>query len=104
MCDMITLIKYKNGGDPMGEILSSDELMKYIDSMDRDNSVLQFSIPGKGRFTLVLQDAEEHSINKDIEANQNLEKMIHESRKEYREGKGVSTSELLKSFSSKDFI
>jgi len=104
MCDMINSIKYKNGGDPMGEILSSDELMKYIDSMDRDNSVLQFSIPGKGRFTLVLQDAEEHSINKDIEANPNLEKMIHESRKEYREGKGVSTSELLKSLSSKDFI
>jgi hypothetical protein len=103
MCDMILVINM-NGGDSMGQIFSPDELIKYIANMDRDNSVLQFSIPGKGRFTLVLQEEEQHSIKKDIEANPTLEKMINESREEYKQGNRMSTSDLLKSISSKDFI
>jgi hypothetical protein len=87
----------------MGLIESSEELMKYISNMDRDNSVLQFSIPGKGKFTLVLQAEAEQSIKADIENNPQLERMIQESQSEYKEGKGMTTSELLKSFSIKDF-
>jgi hypothetical protein len=87
----------------MDLIESSEELMKYISNMDRDNSVLQFSIPGKGKFTLVLQAEAEQSIKADIENNPQLERMIQESQSEYKEGKGMTTSELLKSFSIKDF-
>jgi hypothetical protein len=53
----------------MGLIESSEELIKYISNMDRDNSVLQFSISGKGKFTLVLQAEAEQSIKADIENN-----------------------------------
>ena len=89
-------------GDCMSSIQSSEELMKYISNMDRDNSVLQFSVPGKGKFTLVLQE-EEQSIQADVDANPELERMIKESESEYNKGKGLSTSELLKSFTVRDF-
>lgn len=88
----------------MGKVHFSEELMKYILSMDRENSVVQFSIPGKGRFTLVLQEEDEQSIKSDIEANPELEIMIKESQKQYKKGYGMSTSELLKSLSPKDFM
>lgn len=88
----------------MGKVHFSEELMKYILSMDRENSVVQFSIPGKGRFTLVLQEEDEQTIKSDIEANPELEIMIKESKKQYKDGYGMSTSELLKSLSPKDFM
>lgn len=50
------------GGDKMNKVLSSEELMKYINNMDSENSVVQFSIPGKGRFTLVLHEEDDQSI------------------------------------------
>ncbi|WP_010530120.1 hypothetical protein [Lentibacillus jeotgali] len=81
----------------MGFIQSSEELMKRIENMDRDNSVFQFSIPGKGKFTLVLQEEEENSIKADVEKNPHLKQMIEESQNEYKEGRGMSTSELFKS-------
>lgn len=46
----------------MNKVFLSAELLKYIDKMDRDNSVVQFTIPGKGRFTLVLQEEDEQPI------------------------------------------
>ncbi|MBP1969979.1 hypothetical protein J2Z83_002087 [Virgibacillus natechei] len=52
--------------------------------------------------TLVLQE-EQTSIRKEVEINPELKKMIQESREEYRQGLGMSTSELLESLSSKDF-
>lgn len=82
----------------------TDELMKYISNMDRENSVVQFSIPGKGRFTLVLQEEDEPSIRAEVEANPELEKMIIESQEQYQKGFGMTTSELLKSISPKDFM
>lgn len=44
--------KIVNGDDFMGFIESSEEHMKRTVNMDRDNSVFQFSIPGKGKFTV----------------------------------------------------
>ena len=82
----------------------SDELMKYISNLDCENSVDQFSIPGKGRFTLVLQEEDEPSIGADVEANSELEMMIKESQEQYQKGFGMTTSELLKSISPKDFL
>lgn len=87
----------------MGKVDFSEELMKYIQSMDRDNSVVQFSIPGKGRFTLVFQE-DDNSIKSEVDENPELEIMINESRKQYKKGLGMSTSELIKSLSSKNFV
>lgn len=71
--------------------------------MSRDNSVYQFHIPGKGKFTLVLQEEEQRSIQADVEANPELKFMIEQSKQEFKLGKTMSTSELLKSLSAKDF-
>lgn len=87
----------------MGPIKSSEELMRYISSMNRDNSVLQFSIPGKGKFTLVLQEEDKKSIETDVKVNPKLGRMIQEGQNEYKSGKGMSTAELLESFCVKDF-
>ncbi|WP_156645727.1 hypothetical protein [Lentibacillus sp. JNUCC-1] len=97
------MIKVKQGGDFVGYIESSEELMSQIANMDRDNSVFQFSIPGKGKFTLVLQEEDEPSIKADVENNPQLKQMIEESKSEYKMRKGMSTAELLDSLSAKDF-
>lgn len=88
----------------MGKILSSEELMKYIFNMDSENSVFQFSIPGKGKFTLVLQEEDVQSIKADAESNLNLNHMFKKSEEQYKKGFGITTSELLKSLSEKDFM
>lgn len=88
----------------MGKVHSLEELMNHIANMDRENSVCQFFIPGKGRFTLVLQEEDEQSIKADAEENPQLGRMIKESQAQYKEGLGMSTSELLKSISPKDFM
>ena len=87
----------------MEKVRSTEELMNHISNMDRDNSVYQFYIPGKGTFTLVLQEEEQRSIQTDIEANSELQAMIESSRKEYVQGKGMSTADLIKSLSAEDF-
>lgn len=88
----------------MGKVLSSQELMNYIFNMDSENSVLQFSIPGKGKFTLVLQEEDVQSIKADVEVNPMLEHMFKKSEEQYREGLGITTSDLLRTLSEKDFI
>ncbi|WP_068675243.1 hypothetical protein [Oceanobacillus sp. Castelsardo] len=85
----------------MGKVLSSKDLMKYIYDMDSENSVFQFSIPGKGRFTLVLQEEDVQSIKADVEKNPQLEEMFKASEEQYKKGFGITTSDLLKSFSKK---
>lgn len=87
----------------MEKVNSPEELMENIENMNRDNSIYQFHIPGKGKFTLVLQEEERHSIQADIEANPELKTQIEQSRREFKQGKAMSTSELLKSFSPEDF-
>jgi hypothetical protein len=52
----------------------------------------------------LIQEEDEQSISDDVEANSELKKMINESREQYKQGLGMSTVELLKSFSPKDFI
>jgi hypothetical protein len=89
----------------MGKIQSSEELMKYIENMNSDNSVFQFSIPGKGKFTLVLQEEDdEKSIQFEADGNPKLKRMLKESQEQYENGRGMSTSELLNSLSKKDFM
>lgn len=83
----------------MSTVRSPEELMRFISEMDNENSVCQFVIPGKGKFTLVLQEDHQQSINADIEASPELKRMINESQEQYKQGLGMSTSELLKSLS-----
>ncbi|RAV02340.1 hypothetical protein [Paenibacillus sp. YN15] len=87
----------------MEKVNSPEELMENISNMSRDNSVYQFHIPGKGKFTLVLQEEEQRSIQADVEANPELKFMIEQSKQEFKLGKSMSTSELLKSLSPEDF-
>ncbi|WP_025689558.1 hypothetical protein [Paenibacillus zanthoxyli] len=87
----------------MEKVSSPEELMANIANMSRDNSVYQFHIPGKGTFTLVLQEEEQRSIQADVEANPELKVLIEQSRKEYKLGQAMSTSGMLKTFSPEDF-
>lgn len=87
----------------MGKIVSSEELMKYIYNMDSENSVFQFYLPGKGKFTLVLQEEDAQSIKDDVEENPQLEQMFKEGEQQYKTGDGMTTAELLKSLSKKGF-
>ncbi|TCP20343.1 hypothetical protein EV207_15217 [Scopulibacillus darangshiensis] len=87
----------------MEKFNSSEELMAYISSMSRENSVRQFYIPGKGKFTLVLQEEDEVSIDTEVNENPELKRMIEESREQYKKGLGMTASELIKSLSPKDF-
>lgn len=88
----------------MEKILSSEELIKHIFNMDSENSVFQFTLLGKGKFTLVLQGEDEKSIRADIDSNPNLIHMFKKSEEEYEKGLGITSSELIKSLSEKDFI
>lgn len=87
----------------MGYIESTEELMNHIKKMDHDNSVLQFTIQGKGKFTLVLQEIDDSSIKSDTEKNPQLKQMIEESKKAYGNGEGLSTSQIVDSLSVEDF-
>lgn len=87
----------------MKYIESTEELMNRIANMDHDNTIFQFSILGKGRFTLVLQEEDEDSIKSDVEKIPQLKQMIDESKSEYKSDKGMSTSQILGSLSTKDF-
>lgn len=87
----------------MKQVKTPEELMEFVAGMDRENSVNQFHITGKGTFALILQEEEERSIQADVEANPALERMIAKSREQYRSGKGMTTSDLLKSMSAEDF-
>jgi hypothetical protein len=87
----------------MEKVHSSEDLMEYITKMDRENSVGQFIIPGKGQFTIVLQEEDEGSIAADVRRNPELRQMINDSLNAYSEGKTMSTTDLLRFLSPKDF-
>ncbi len=56
----------------MEKLRFTEELMEYISNMNSDNSVFQFFIPGKGKFTLVLQEEDQQSICTDVELLKSL--------------------------------
>jgi hypothetical protein len=101
---MVLLIIRISGVIMMEKVQTSEGLMKQFTDMNHENSVRQVFIPGKGRFTIVLQEEEQRSIADDVKANPALGKMIRESMEAYKEGKYMTTSEVLKSLSPKDFI
>lgn len=88
----------------MEKLRSTEDLMERISNMNSDNSVCQVFIPGKGKFTIVLQEEDEQSISAEMLANPELKQMIDESREEYKQGLGMSTSKLINSLSPRDFM
>ncbi|MGY0694337.1 hypothetical protein ACW2QC_16405 [Virgibacillus sp. FSP13] len=86
----------------MKNIKTANELFSELNKMDRENSILQFLVPEKGKFTLVYQN-DDSSLQDEIENDGDLKKMIHESLEAYERGDAQTTSDLLKSLSKEDF-
>jgi hypothetical protein len=93
-----------NGCDDMSKVHSLEELLDTISNMNRENSVVQFSIPGKGKFTLVLEEEDDQTVGVIKEVNPELRRFIIESKALQKKGLSMSTIDLLKSFSAKVFI
>jgi len=87
----------------MQKLRSPEDLMAHITNMDSENSISHVIIPGKGKFTIMLQEEEGKSVATEILANTELKQMIDESREEIKQGLGMSTSELLESLSPENF-
>ncbi len=98
---MIIILRKPKPVLSMGRVLSSEELMKYS-NMISENSLFKFSIPGKGEFTLVLQEEDEQPIQDEAEKNLELKRMLN--MEQYENGQGLTTTELLRSLSKKDFM
>lgn len=68
----------------MSEILSPEELMKHILNMNEENSVLQFKIPEKGKFTLVLQEEDVPKVESDAFENKEVETVVSKKVKKQK--------------------
>lgn len=87
----------------MEKVRTESELFEHIRRMNRTNSVSQVFIPGKGTFTIVLQEEVASSIKDEVESDSQLRQMIQDSRADYHSSKGLTTSQFLKSISPEDF-
>ncbi|RKQ34331.1 hypothetical protein [Oceanobacillus halophilus] len=87
----------------MKNINSPEELYKELETLNKENKISRFSVPGKGRFTLVYEEREK-TIKEEVDEDEELKRMIQESRREYKEGKYKSTSEIIKSMFNEDYL
>lgn len=87
----------------MDVIHTPNELMERIQKLTEDDSVCQVLVPEKGQVTIVFQGHVPETIASDLQADPELRELIESSRKAYRQGDVMTTSELLKSLSAKDF-
>ncbi len=87
----------------MEKVQTESELFDHIGRMSRKNSVSQVYIPGKGTFTIVLQEEDPISINAEIAFNPQLRQMIQDSRADYKSGNGLTTEQFVQSISPADF-
>lgn len=87
----------------MEKLHSNEDLMGKLDEMDKENSVYQFFIPGKGTFTVVKQEEDVPTIAEDVRNHPELGKMIEESQKDYKAGRYYTTAEAVRYLSPKDF-
>lgn len=83
----------------MEQVRNAKELLEQIQKLDKDNSVCQIFIPGKGKLTIVLQEKDLQTIAKDVQQDKVLKQQIQESRQAYKKGNSLSTSELIQSLS-----
>lgn len=87
----------------MEKVQTETELFDHIGRMNKANSVSQVYIPGKGTFTIVLQEEDQLSIRAEIASDPRLRQMIQDSRSDYKLGNGLNTKQFLQSISPADF-
>ena len=87
----------------MDIIRSPHELMERIEKLNKENSVCQVVIPGKGQVTIVLQANETETIASEVQTAPDLRELIQSSRNAHQQGDVWTTSELFESLSSRDF-
>jgi hypothetical protein len=75
----------------MKEVRATEDFMEYLLNMNKENSVCQVFIPGKGKFTIVLQ--EQDYLAPVIQSNPYLKQMVNDSMEAEKEGRAVSASE-----------
>jgi hypothetical protein len=78
----------------MKEVRTKEDLMEQLSNMNNKNPVCQVSIPGKGKFTIVLQEEDYHSTAPVIQSNTYLKQMVNENMEAEKEGRAMSVSEL----------
>lgn len=67
----------------MKEVQTAEELMELLSNMNKENSICQVLIPGKGNFTIVLQQEDYGSLEQTVS-----------SAEAENEGRAMSVSEL----------
>ncbi|TFE22783.1 hypothetical protein [Cohnella luojiensis] len=87
----------------MEKVLTEFELFDHIGRMSRTNSVSQVFIPGKGTFTMLLQEEDPLSLNVETALDPRLHEMIQDSRDDYKSGNVLTTKQFLQSISPADF-
>lgn len=86
----------------MKNINSPEELYEELDKMSQKNAISKFYVPGKGNFTLVYEEKGEKTIQEEVDSDEELKEMIHESQREYKEGRYRTTSEIVESIYKED--
>lgn len=64
----------------MKQIHTPEELFIELGTLNKDHSVTQFSVPGKGQFTLIFQG---NMGTSEEEPDQEKSKTVHENRSDY---------------------
>jgi hypothetical protein len=78
----------------MKEVRTTEEIFEQMLNMNKENSVCQVFIPGKGKFTIVLQEENSPSTELVIQSNPYLKQKVNESVESVKEGRAMSVSEL----------
>jgi len=81
-------------------IRSAEDLMARVEQLTPEESVCQVLIAGKGQVTIVLQGSPVVSIEQEARDDANLATIIAESREAYRNGKVMTTDQVLRSLGS----
>jgi hypothetical protein len=80
----------------MKEVRTTEDLMEQLSNMNKENSVCQVFIPGKGKFTIVLQQEDYRSTAPVIQSYPYLNQMLNDSMEVEKEGRAKSASELMR--------
>ncbi|NOU67404.1 hypothetical protein GC096_25495 [Paenibacillus sp. LMG 31461] len=79
----------------MKEVRSIEDVMLQISNMNKENSICQFVLPGKGRFIIVLQEQDDSSTHAVIQ-NPYLEQNVIDSTGLEKQIGAMSASELMR--------
>lgn len=77
----------------MKEVRSSEELMVQLSNLNGKNSVCQVYIPGKGKFTIVLQEGDT-SFTAQVTSSPYQKNKMNDTMEAKKEGHIMSASEL----------